>query len=88
MIGVADYSRFATELGCPVYCFAFENTTSKPAAFRRWGVLEESADSIQFLSGRENGNFYYTGLAGQEPDCSMAAPECYFSRNSLMLSTD
>jgi hypothetical protein len=37
MIGVADYtSRFATELGCPVYCFAFENTTYKPAAFRRY----------------------------------------------------
>ena len=60
MIGVADYSsRVATELGCPVYCFAFKNTAYKPAAFRRWGVLAESADSIQFLSGRENGNFYY-----------------------------
>lgn len=52
MIGVADYtSRFMTTRVPCIDCFAFENTTYKPAAFRRWGVLAESADSIQFLSG-------------------------------------
>ena len=83
MTGEADYtSRVAMELGCPIYCFKFRNTIYKPAAFRRWGVLTEPADSIQFLSGRESGNFYY---AARSLDTSPSA--AWLLQNAESLET-